>query len=199
MRMTKTKPDIQATVVDPKVDFLKIVHLNPGSSIKNCVGCGADVAYDPKSSTYPIREVACNFSHADFSGLSPDYVEQPRQELSVESDINDIEEEVDNKPQSCPSCNGPRRGRGYTHVEGCSLSTAVKLAEKKPASTEPKETCQKCGGVRWGRGYNHQKGCTESTAFKLQLPERPPVETCPKCGGPKRGRGFSHNAPCSAT
>ena len=90
------------------------------------------------------------------------------------------------KAALCPECSGIKKGRGYAHVNGCSLDkrASTRVRPEKP-------NCPVCNGPAVGRGFSHAEGCSN-----IKVKSDKPKETCPSCGGIKRGRGFSHTDQC---
>jgi len=71
--------------------------------------------------------------------------------------------EQTNKPKFCEECNGPRKGRGWIHKDGCS--------KKSPVFQKTQRACSKCGGSALGRGFRHTESCCQrkTKAIKTTL------------------------------
>lgn len=177
---------VYAKVQDPKVDDPKCSILalaDENTKPENlhegdCVGCGCHLKFDGKVFDSKVLLVACpscGVNALDFPDLPP-FVRSVVQEKSESSDPD--------KPKTCPDCDGPMRGRGYAHNDGCPV-LKVHVGEKCPA----------CGGPKRGRGFIHIPSCSVKVALKPDVADTPKI-VCPKCGGPKRGRGFTHKPEC---
>ena len=127
-----------------------------------CDVCGKEYTYVPDK-LYPVEAVACK-------DCKTDWIPPVRSEPVAAT--------LDDRPETCPDCGGPRKGRGYAHSEDCPTLPANK----------PVKTCDDCGGPASGKGYAHKPDCPTQ--------QKKVVETCDKCGGPKRGRGFTHKDDC---
>ena len=191
---------IHARVRIPGSDLIGSADLVPnGSARANCTVCGHEVAFYPlryeeivaiacKDECYDAKEfwyepvgLVCS-PDPDKAFLvvqeKPRVYEKPKHVASqcavVETDEIIAAPVVEAKKlvATCPSCNGPLRGRGYNHADGCPKSTKAKLAADKMARQEAK---------------------------KAKLAKIPKKVVCPSCGGPRRrGRGmlFTHLPEC---
>jgi hypothetical protein len=186
---------IYARLDDPKVQGGVIGLLSsPGPEKGTCEGTGEDISYCPHP-FHPVLAVAKDMDAARIAGWF-ERIQDERilpvtaEDKSLESPTPAI---VVVKADTCSECGGPRRGRGYTHKEGCSLNS-------RASASKSNEVCSGCGGPRRGRGYTHKKGCRLDSRIILkqqQQQRQSNGETCPECGGTKRGRGFRHTEECS--
>jgi hypothetical protein len=153
-----------------------------------CDTCGRDIRY-AQDRHYPILAVACLTCPTDWIPLinTKPRLTEPKKPATVSASESPASSEP--KP-TCPSCGGVKKGRGFSHRDGCAIQQ-----NKPELSTEPKPTCPSCGGVRRGRGFSHRDGCAIQQKPELSTEPKP---TCPSCRGIKRGRGFSHRDDCAA-
>jgi hypothetical protein len=168
-------------VADPKCRVFSLA--NNGTKPENlhegdCIGCGCHLKFDGQLFDHDILLLAC-------SGCGVKVLDFPTPAAFVPSAMKEKAESNPDKPETCPDCDGPMRGRGYAHNDGCPV-LKVHVVEK----------CSVCGGPKRGRGYIHTPNCSIKTTPKIDT-DNTPKSVCPKCGGPKRGRGFTHNPECA--
>lgn len=207
---------IFAQVKDPMVFYGRVafVQKSDNGKIFQCGHCNSEVRVIPEQ--YDIETVACSKSCADILFFEPARLEREalrKKEMQQKKDSimmnENVVENVDGELRqavsatidqtvkvslTCVECGGPKRGRGFTHKQGCSLAKGVSIP-KVPGSVV---TCPGCGGPAKGRGFTHKNDCPEIAkrmaavaAVEASKPK------CPECGGMKRGRGFSHQESCS--
>lgn len=134
-----------ALIEDPKLSFLKTTFLPTNEEGKEvqCSNCGKKVCLNdtPK---HPITDVFCSRScYANIHEFMPVPSEPIVSQQSSSKAIN---------AEKCSECEGPRKGKGWSHNDGCSLDTRPK---------GPKNFCPKCNGPARGRGYIHRDHCSK--------------------------------------
>ena len=206
--ITKLSVDpIFAHSADPKVLDGKFITVTAGGEENMaCGNCGKIVDFTPNAID-DVDSIACSNSCADILYFAPERQKAKEKRMQeakdrIESDALAAEAiaagetpavKPSELPENCSECNGPKRGRGYTHTDGCSLSKGVVKDPNKVVAT-----CPACGGPAKGRGFTHKSGCSDvakkQAALAAELANKP---KCSVCGGAARGRGFSHKPDCS--
>ena len=142
---------IHALIEDPKLSFLKTTLLRTNNDGKEmqCTACGKKVNLKDVSQ-HPITDVFC--SETCYINVHK-FVPLPTEPIiSHQSSYKAINAE------KCSECEGERRGKGWSHNEGCSLDTRPK---------GPKNFCPKCNGPARGRGFIHAQNCLMKIKGKI--------------------------------
>jgi hypothetical protein len=163
----------EARVKSEQIPGGRVACLRPnpqGIGMGQCANCGKDLRFDPEKFE-TVVEVACSTECAKEAGFYPE------REAWVEPE----EREKRGPKETCPSCGGPARGRGFTHTEDCEAKnhkvedapsednhTDMDIPDKpKPEPKPPRENCPVCGGPPWKRGWKHTDDCTNSAKAKV--------------------------------
>lgn len=137
-----------------------------GSESAHCGHCGREFNYTPDNSGTDICGLACSkeclkaIESQFFKPLVQQKIELPQEQEStpasddIPGDVEVVETPKivkEDRPATCPGCDGPRYKRGYKHTDDCSM--------KKPVYTPSGNVCSECGGSARGRGFAHKDGC----------------------------------------
>ncbi len=138
---------IHALIEDPKLSFLKTTLLRTSDEGKEaqCSNCGKIVLLKDVS-THPITDVFC--SHSCYANVH-EFLPVPTEPTTLQQSSNKTV-----NAEECEECGGLRKGKGWSHNEGCSLDTRPK---------GPKNFCPQCNGPARGRGFIHAASCNKNT------------------------------------
>lgn len=119
---------ILAKLKDPMVPGKIGFVFTPGPLTGVCAGTGVELTYQADR-LYQVSEVATDFQAAIKAGWFARTVAVAAPIDKVDTDIDvlinqpyatpAVKPKTVAKPPKCPKCNGPRRGRGYTHTATC--------------------------------------------------------------------------------
>ena len=173
---------VVAKANDPKIEGGKQVLLKtPGSVTGKCAYTGEELTYEPHP-VYEILEVVKDEAAARAAGWYNRayswYHREKENEMSDERELLEKtngtqdesvpavevkavvvkEKKEPSAPSFCPTCHGPRRGRGHIHTDDCPINRKNIIVE--PKTKDPSSMCPGCGGGRRGRGFTHTDTCS---------------------------------------
>jgi len=170
-RKSSVGKTVYGLVENPKLAFPRVTCLRPdGEEEDECAGCGNMVKYEPPKGEVLISVCCCDECAHDAGYYPVRPVEVAPAPVEVEPEPQEEVKEEKPKPPpgpkkgNCPECDGPPRGRGWAHEEGCTKATGLKDPNRKPN----KGPCPVCGGAPYKRGWIHTEGCSNSGTARAQ-------------------------------